>query len=160
MPQWKVDIPTLQLALEAVQRYRRAAAREVAEEIGVPPSTLTRLKDGHRLDVDAFVSALEWLNMSHKRFIQRSDGSPAAEETEEMVTVPRRDVLLALSWAREALSGLSEQKVSEGTRCKIERSLQRLSEEIGPHLPGLTTGSTLRDGQGPRAPQPRSPVGS
>lgn len=130
MPQWKVDIPALQLAIESVQRYRRTSAREVALEIGVPPSTLTRLKDGHRLDVDAFVSMLEWLNMSHQRFVVPSDGT--ARQEEELVMVSRRDVMIAWSWAQEALKALPENRLpTAAVRARIEASLQALVEELG-----------------------------
>lgn len=157
MPRWKVDIPTLQLALEVVQRYRKTSAREVADEIGVPPSTLTRLKDGHKLDVDAFASVLEWLNMSHKRFVQRADGVPAGAD-DEMVTVSRRDVLMAWSWAREALASLAEGRIPEGSRNKIEESLQRLIEEVGPHLLETSSSSSAWGAPAPQAPQPQSSV--
>jgi hypothetical protein len=130
MPHWKVDIMLLQLAVESVQRYRRITAREAAGEIGIPASTLTRLKDGGRPDVDAFISIVTWLHADPLRFAQRADGTPL--EDDDRVLVFRRDVLLAQSWAREALRALPERQLPPPQeRTAITAALQRLRDEVG-----------------------------
>lgn len=131
MPHWKVNIRSLHLAVETVQRYRRITARDVATEVGIPASTLTRLKDGHKVDIDAFVSIVAWLRADPQRFIERADGAPV-EGDEGRVLVSREDLLLAWSWAREALGGLPDRLMpSEEARPAVTAALQRLHEEIG-----------------------------
>lgn len=130
MPHWKVDIASLHLAVETVQRYRRMKGWEVAAELGVPASTLTRLQQGQRLDVDAFASVVAWLNADPSRFIRRSDGSPP--DLSDRVFVERTDVRIACSWAIEALGELpEEQQPSHEVRASIVGALQRLAEEVG-----------------------------
>jgi hypothetical protein len=130
VPHWKVDIQSLYLAVETVQRYRRMSARDAAQEMGVPASTLTRLKDGNGLGLDAFASIVSWLKADPVRFIVRTDG--AGVPVDKKILVCQRDVVIAWSWAREALSGLPEHlQPPNELRETISQALQRLGEEIG-----------------------------
>lgn len=129
-PMWRVDIQLLYRAVETVQHYRRISAREIAREIGVSPSTLTRIKDGHRPEVDAFASIISWLKADPLAFITRADGSAAEED--ERVLVAREDALIAWSWAQEALAYLPERlQPPKERRGDIAAALQRLYEEVG-----------------------------
>jgi hypothetical protein len=133
MPHWKVDVELLYLAVEAVQRYRRMTARGVAAEVGVPPSTLTRMKEGSGVDMNAFVSFVSWLGADPMRFVVRSQGAPAERGDEgSKILVDREDVLIAYSWAREALAELPAPQLPAGeARIAVQEALERLQEEAG-----------------------------
>jgi transcriptional regulator with XRE-family HTH domain len=42
--------------------------RQLAGEVGCSPSTMTRLANGHRPDVDAFTALTQWLKMPAEAF--------------------------------------------------------------------------------------------
>jgi transcriptional regulator with XRE-family HTH domain len=42
-------------------RHRGLSDRKAAEEIGISPSTITRMSQGKKPDADALVSLLAWL---------------------------------------------------------------------------------------------------
>lgn len=58
---YELDIERLSDAISTVLRHRGLTARKAAEEIGVSPSTLTRIGQGQKPDADALVSLLAWL---------------------------------------------------------------------------------------------------
>lgn len=68
MSGWALDIDKLAVAVDTVLRYRGISARAAAAEIGVSPSTLTRLKQGQKPDADGLVSLLAWLNAEAHTF--------------------------------------------------------------------------------------------
>lgn len=57
----RVDWPRLWDALEMSMDIRDMSMREVAVAVGISPSSLTRLKQGHALEADALVSLVAWL---------------------------------------------------------------------------------------------------
>lgn len=58
----RLDVEALYLALDKQRRTRRITWRTVAAEVGVSPSTFTRIGlNGRRPDVDALVRILAWL---------------------------------------------------------------------------------------------------
>jgi transcriptional regulator with XRE-family HTH domain len=63
-----LDVGALHGALEAERRSREISWRQLAREAGVSPSTLTRLGNGYRPDVDAFAKLVRWLGVSAERF--------------------------------------------------------------------------------------------
>jgi len=48
-------------SLDVVRRARQLSWRDIAEETGLSPSTLTRLGAGTHPDADGLVSLLAWL---------------------------------------------------------------------------------------------------
>jgi transcriptional regulator with XRE-family HTH domain len=50
-------------ALDRVRRSRALRWKVVADEAGVSPSTLTRLSQGKRLDVDSLGSLARWASL-------------------------------------------------------------------------------------------------
>jgi len=84
MPRTRIDVPALHAALDAARHNKDRGGlswRQLAAEVGVSPSTMTRLANGHRPDVDAFVALVRWLGMPAERFmIDDEDGSTAEPE--------------------------------------------------------------------------------
>jgi transcriptional regulator with XRE-family HTH domain len=78
MAHGQLDVAALHAALDAERRARDVSWRQLAKEVGVSPSTLTRLANGHRPDVDAFAALVHWLGMPAERFL--SSGQPPARE--------------------------------------------------------------------------------
>jgi transcriptional regulator with XRE-family HTH domain len=56
-----LDAAALGAAVETIARHRRISMREVSRETGLSPSTLTRLSQGQKPDVDALITLLVWL---------------------------------------------------------------------------------------------------
>lgn len=56
-------------ALDDVRTSRENTWKQVAQESGVPASTLTRMAQGRRPDVDSLASLLKWSGLSADDFI-------------------------------------------------------------------------------------------
>ena len=84
MPYARIDVPRLYAALDGARRSRGLSWRQLATEVGCSPSTMTRLANGHRPDVDAFVALAAWLKMSAEEFTI-TDGTERAEEQPELL---------------------------------------------------------------------------
>lgn len=57
----RLDTDALHLAIYARMHARNLTSRQVAAQVGVSASTLTRIKHGKCPDADALVSLLAWL---------------------------------------------------------------------------------------------------
>ena len=55
-------------ALDAQRRSRRMSWQQVASEIGVSASTLTRTKRGGRMEVDGMLAMVGWLGRTAESF--------------------------------------------------------------------------------------------
>ena len=82
MPRSHVDVPTLYAALDGARRERGLSWRQLATEVGCSPSTMTRMANGHRPDVDAFVALTGWLGMPAETF-SVDDGDREADRGKE-----------------------------------------------------------------------------
>lgn len=69
MPKAELNVQALYAALDAKRNERGITWKEVAGEAGVNASTLARMAQGKRPDVDGLASLLEWLNMDVKSFV-------------------------------------------------------------------------------------------
>jgi transcriptional regulator with XRE-family HTH domain len=78
----QLDVAALHAALDAERRARAISWRQLAKEVGISPSTLTRLANGHRPDVDAFAALVHWLGMPAEHFL--SSDRPAGPEPDLM----------------------------------------------------------------------------
>ena len=67
----RFDVSALHAALDSERRSRRLAWKDVAAESGVSASTLTRLSQGRRPDVDSLAALTTWLGMSADHFMRR-----------------------------------------------------------------------------------------
>jgi transcriptional regulator with XRE-family HTH domain len=101
MPHGQLDVAGFQAALDAERRARGMSWRQLAKQVGISPSTLTRLANGHRPDVDAFAALVHWLGVPADRFLA-SDRPPA----------PEPDLLTQLAPLLRARRDLSAQDVA------------------------------------------------
>lgn len=76
-------------ALEATRRSRDLTWRQIAREARVSPSTLTRVGQGKRPDVDSFAALAAWAGLDPENFIPTSNRSP--EPLTEISMLLRRD---------------------------------------------------------------------
>ena len=70
MPQTTVDVESLYAALDTKRRGQNKSWREVGRDLGISPSTFTRLAQGRSPDVDAFATLLRWLGMTADQFME------------------------------------------------------------------------------------------
>jgi transcriptional regulator with XRE-family HTH domain len=69
----RLNVHVLYGALDAERRARSLSWRQLAKEAGVSPSTLSRLGNGYRPDVDAFARLVQWLNIPAEDFFVGND---------------------------------------------------------------------------------------
>lgn len=82
MPSVTIDIEALYAALDAKRTTAgQSSWRAVARELGITPSTFTRLAQGRRPDVDTFATLLQWLNMPADAFFRSAAALPGEPET-------------------------------------------------------------------------------
>lgn len=68
MAQTRVDIAMLYAVLDVTLTQRGVSWRQAARQMGLSPSTLSRLGRGHSPNIDAFVTMLQWLNLPASAF--------------------------------------------------------------------------------------------
>jgi len=73
-----IDVGRLAAVLSARIESENISWRQAASQIGVHPSLLSRLRNGQRPDLDAFVQITQWLKMSADDFL----GSTVRTESE------------------------------------------------------------------------------
>lgn len=64
-----IDVASLHAALDEARRARDLSWRQLAFTIGLSPSTLARLGNGYRPDVDGFATLVSWLNLPAETFM-------------------------------------------------------------------------------------------
>jgi transcriptional regulator with XRE-family HTH domain len=69
MPRTKVNVPALYAALDAARANRCLSWRQLAREVGVSPSTFSRLANQLRPDVDTFAAMVRWLRVPAERLM-------------------------------------------------------------------------------------------
>lgn len=63
-------------ALDAERRSRQQTWKSVAEEAQVSASTLTRMAQGRRPDVDSLAALVSWSGLSADTFVNSDEGKP------------------------------------------------------------------------------------
>jgi transcriptional regulator with XRE-family HTH domain len=86
MPRTKIDVQALYAALDAERAARQLSWRQLAKEIGVSPSLLSRLGNDLRPDADGFATLVRWLNMPAEEFMVDLDGGRAPQSEPDLVT--------------------------------------------------------------------------
>ncbi|MGH3648479.1 MAG: helix-turn-helix domain-containing protein [Micromonosporaceae bacterium] len=79
----KIDVSRLYAALDGARRSKGLSWRQLAAEVGCSPSTMTRLANGDRPDVDAFLSLTKWLKMPGETFTTDNSPDPNQAGTEQ-----------------------------------------------------------------------------
>jgi transcriptional regulator with XRE-family HTH domain len=86
------DVKALVAALESERASRDLAWKDVAEQSGVSASTLTRLTQGRRPDVDSLAALTAWLNVPADRFMRSATPSfGAAAPLTQITAILRQD---------------------------------------------------------------------
>lgn len=89
MAQSRLDVRALYLTLDSERDQRHISWRQLAQEAGVGPSTLSRMAQGNRPDVDSFVALVQWLGMPAEQFMR---GNPDDDAADRNATVPAQAV--------------------------------------------------------------------
>ncbi len=81
MPQSWLDVDALYVTLDSERRKRGLSWRQMAKEAGVGPSTLSRMAQGNRPDVDSFAALVHWLRLPAEEFMRHSEPDPERQAT-------------------------------------------------------------------------------
>jgi transcriptional regulator with XRE-family HTH domain len=92
-------------ALDATRRARQITWRQVAREAGVTASTLTRMAQRKRPDVDSLAALTAWSGLRADDFVRSDEKEPTAEPLAMISTYLRSDPTLSAE-AAEALDEL------------------------------------------------------
>lgn len=78
--------------LEAIRLEREMSWKQVAKEAGVSASTLTRLAQGKRPDMDSFTALVRWSGRKADDFIRQPEGgSPPTDPIGQIAVYLRAD---------------------------------------------------------------------
>ena len=106
MPDSQLDVEALHAALDSERLAQRLSWRKVALASGVSPSTITRLGQGKRPDVDSFLLLVDWLGMSTDDFVRRNH--PTKTTTTDPVAIFSAHLRAGKSLSPESASALEE----------------------------------------------------
>jgi len=108
MPQTTVDVEALYTALDAKRRGEKKSWREVGRDLGISPSTFSRLANKRSPDVNSFATLLNWLGMKADDFTEpRPKTTTKADPVAMFSTYLRADRTLKREDA-EALTNILE----------------------------------------------------
>jgi transcriptional regulator with XRE-family HTH domain len=107
------DVAALHAARDARRRYRGLTWRQVASELGIAASTITRMAQGGRTEGDGVMTMLDWLGVPAETFL-RTTGSSS-----------RPDLVTQLSNLLRARRELTSEAVT-GLESIIRRACERL----------------------------------
>lgn len=79
MARSQLNVSALYASLDAARQERKLSWRQLAKEVEISPSTLSRMANGHRPDVDAFGALVAWLGMPAEDFLESDDGQPTTQ---------------------------------------------------------------------------------
>lgn len=86
MTRTKIDVRGLYGALDAERTARGLSWRQLAGQIGVSPSLLSRLGNELRPDADGFATLVRWLNMPAEQFMIDADDEAGDRPEPDLVT--------------------------------------------------------------------------
>jgi transcriptional regulator with XRE-family HTH domain len=72
----RLDVSALYDTLDKAREEREISWRELARQTGVSPSTLTRMSNGKRPDVNGLAALVRWLGMPAEKFIRTVETAP------------------------------------------------------------------------------------
>jgi transcriptional regulator with XRE-family HTH domain len=82
MARASIDVAALYAALDAARESRDLSWRQLAREIEVSPSTLSRLGNGLNPDVNAFAAMIQWLRQPAETFMVDQDRNDQEQQPE------------------------------------------------------------------------------
>ncbi|MGH3766263.1 MAG: helix-turn-helix domain-containing protein [Pseudonocardiaceae bacterium] len=80
------DADAFYAALDAVRQSRRLNWKQVSAESGVSASTLTRMAQGRRPDVDGLAALLAWSGLDADDYVRSADEERPAQESLAMIS--------------------------------------------------------------------------
>lgn len=80
------DTEAFYAAIDAQRQAKKLTWKQVATETGVSASTLTRLAQGRRPDVDGLAALLSWSRLDINAFINHQEKRDAEPETLAMIS--------------------------------------------------------------------------
>ncbi len=86
MPRPNFDAAGFYEALDAQRQAQRLNWKQVAGASGISASTLTRLAQGRRPDVDSLAALLAWSGLNAGDFVRQDDGERAEPERLAMIS--------------------------------------------------------------------------
>ena len=95
MPRAEFDATAFYAALDASRAARRLNWKQVAEQSGVSASTLTRLAQKKRPDVDSLAALLAWSGLSADAYVVSGKERPKAEPLSQIATYLSSDPSLS-----------------------------------------------------------------
>ena len=98
----KMTLNINELGETVIERRGTLVVRAAANEIGISPSTLSRIENGHVPDLATFAAICRWLKVDPTRFL----GMQAAEASEESATVHLRKKKTTSADTATALGGM------------------------------------------------------
>lgn len=121
MAKVQIDARALQGALDQVRIQRELSWRQLAVDIGVSPSLLSRLRNGYKPDAGGFMTLVRWLGVPAERFLlDDHEGSSQPELMAELAPLLR------------ARKDLDENDI-EYLQDVIQATLRRASAKRGGH---------------------------
>jgi len=86
MAKTRIDTTGLYAALDAERTAQGWSWRQLAKEVGVSPSLLSRLGNEQRPDADGFATLVRWLNMPAENFMVDADDQRERQSEPDLVT--------------------------------------------------------------------------
>ena len=103
-------------ALDGVRQARRLTWKQVAAESGVSASTLTRMAQGKRPDVDGLAALVAWSGLDADDYVRSDQARPEPETLAKISTYLRSDKNLS----PEAATALDELVKATYERLRIK----------------------------------------
>ncbi len=87
MPEAHLDVEALYAALDVQRRSEDLSWRQLAKKVGISPSTLTRMAQGKRPDVDSFAALVRWVGVPADQFLRPEGGKQPRKRTEPLAMI-------------------------------------------------------------------------
>jgi len=82
----RFDFPGFFEAINAIRMSQNKSRKQVAEEAGISPSTLTHMAQGYRPDPDTMAALIDWSGLDFKSFIYKHTGNTETVKLDVVVS--------------------------------------------------------------------------
>ena len=86
MAETSIDMQAFYAALDQKRQNKGFSWRGLAQQLGITPSTFTRMAQGRRPDSDTFAVLLAWLGLPIERFLKGRDVTSADPDPVVMIS--------------------------------------------------------------------------
>lgn len=121
MAKTRIDARGLKTTLDEVRKEKALSWRQLAGEIGVSPSLLSRLRNDYKPDAEGFITLVKWLGVPVDTFLIDEEDDSDAQQPELMAE------LAPLLRARKDLDDDDVQYLQD----VIQATLRRASSKRG-----------------------------